>query len=245
MDDDNRRVGLRPRLLPTILAATGFLVLTMLGVWQLDRAEQKRLMSRQYEERAKDAPIRLDGELRDGGDLRYRRVTLTGKYETDRQLLLDNQVHQGVVGFHVVTPLKLAGADLVVLVNRGWVPQGRDRSHLPDIALDVESRVVSGILNRFPQPGIKLGAADPLATGWPRIIQYFDVASLQSEFDSAIFPLLVMLNPDEPNGYVRDWKPPPSRADRHSAYAVQWFALAGTLAILFLFSSYRRRAPRT
>ncbi|MCK7577921.1 MAG: SURF1 family protein [Chromatiales bacterium] len=68
--------------------------------------------------------VRLDGTLQDAGLLRFRRVLAHGRYEPGYQILIDNRVHQGRAGYHVLTPLRLGISDMRVLVNRGWVPVG-------------------------------------------------------------------------------------------------------------------------
>jgi surfeit locus 1 family protein len=56
---------------------------------------------------------------------------------------------------------------------------------------------------------------------------------------------LVLLDPGEPDGYVRDWSPPGFPPIRHIGYAVQWFALALTLFILWVVTNLRRPGDRT
>jgi cytochrome oxidase assembly protein ShyY1 len=51
---------------------------------------------------------------------------------------------------------------------------------------------------------------------------------------------LVLLDPGEPDGYARNWSAPGFPPMRHIAYAVQWFALALTLAVIYVVTNLRR-----
>ena len=103
------------------------------GVWQLDRAEETRVLLGAFDKGAETTPI-----VGVPGDeaidkARYRSITLSGRYLPERQVLLDSIVYDGTAGYQVLTPFDSDG--IVVLVNRGWVDDGGDRSILP--AVDV------------------------------------------------------------------------------------------------------------
>jgi surfeit locus 1 family protein len=67
----------------------------------------------------------------DPESLRYRRVILRGTYDAPRQVLIDNRLHQERAGYHVITPLRLEGSSMHVLVNRGWLPAAADHRIQP------------------------------------------------------------------------------------------------------------------
>ena len=133
--------------------------LARLGVWQLDRLAERRARSATLEARLAAPPLLLSrtgltgegvapmdgGALPDLDPLAYRRVVLRGSFDYAREVALVNQVRQGQLGFHLLTPLVLEGegppgATLApaipapggvtpvpasapaVLVDRGWVP---------------------------------------------------------------------------------------------------------------------------
>jgi len=107
-----------------------------LGFWQLHRAEEKAALNALQEARSQDIAVRLAPEIPEALEpLRFRRVWAEGEYDTARQFLLDNQLQGQAPGYHVLTPLRLAGSGKAILVNRGWVPLGPSRASLPDIAL--------------------------------------------------------------------------------------------------------------
>ncbi|MFX7866142.1 SURF1 family protein, partial [Acinetobacter baumannii] len=101
-----------------------------LGVWQLDRAEQKLALQAAVDAEA-GRPALANGELGSGRPL-HRRVQLRGHWVAERSVWLDNRPMDGQAGYFVVTPLRRTGRSEAILVQRGWVPRDpRDRTRLP------------------------------------------------------------------------------------------------------------------
>lgn len=231
----------RPTWTATLATLLLFPLLLGLGLWQLQRADFKQgLMDRQQQAGALEtlpAEALLAQTL---ADSRYRQVLLQGRY-AERQFLLDNQVRRGQAGYLVLTPLRLAGVDTAVLVNRGWVPVGASRAHLPDIAVSAEARQVRGRLNDPPGLGLHLGEPVAAGPGWPKVIQWVDFGHLGRLLGYTLAPTLVELSPQSDDGFDRHWVDRPQIGpDRHRAYAFQWFSLALLLLVLFLGLSWRQ-----
>ena len=169
-------------------------------------------------------------------------ATADGAY-VDRQLLLDNQVHGQTPGYQVLTPLRLAGGGLVI-VNRGWLPQNPDRRVLPPLPLPGESMKVRGLWRALPQPALRLKTDNcAAAASWPRVVEYPTPQDLTCIYGEPVAPGMLLLNPDAPDGYVREWTQagtsfPPGR---NYGYAAQWFAFAATLFVLFVKLNLKRR----
>jgi len=218
----------------TYAAIFGLLALAVLfaslGTWQLRRAEASRATLAQFASgTADDVLASLPRELDD--DARFRRVALDGELVTQPQFLLDNMLHEGAAGYHVLTALRVEGYPEHVLVNRGWVPAGVDRSVLPDVAVDAGARHVSGRLERLPRPGLRLGE-QPADRGAATVVLQFPTASeLARRLGSPVFDYQLLLDASADDGYVRDWRAPGVAPERHWSYAGQWWALgAGALA---------------
>ena len=232
----------RPGLWPGLLVAAVLVLLIGLGLWQLDRAEQKRALLEDYENRPQQAAVRLDAATPADPEWRYRQAWARGRYDPGRQYLLDNRVHQGRVGYQVLTPLRLAHSDAVVLVNRGWVPQGRTREDLPPLPVASQGVVtVAGMIDYPPADPFTLGEGEARDPGWPKVLQQIDFELLSQQLDARLLPLVLLLGPDQPDGFVRNWAPIPEEFGpaRHVGYAVQWFALALALVILFYWAVRR------
>lgn len=229
----------RPRLVPTLITLVLLPLLLWLAWWQLDRAEQKQALQDRYQRQLSAPPVPLSELSPAAPENRYRRVEVSGEYDTDHQLLLDNQIVDGEVGFHVYTPLLWGEPRQAILVNRGWIALGESRARLPDPSLEQESTTLRGRLAQPANPGIRLGEslAEP---GWPKVVPYVDYPALAEMLDQPLVPAVILLDPEAPDGYHRDWQPRFGvDPQRHTGYAVQWLALAVTLLILFLVFGFR------
>jgi surfeit locus 1 family protein len=228
--------GFAPTLWPT-LAALFFFVLTMwLGNWQSERAETKRALQARYDAALEEAPIHVGNTLLDRDSVLYRRVEVEGTFDDAHTILLDNRVFDGVAGYHVLTPFKIKGSRLAILVNRGWIATGRSRDQLPLIPA--------------PQGLIKLVgvATDPHSryvelmhgTSQGRVWQNLDFERFTASYGSILQPVLLLQTSQAEDGLVRDWPRPDTGISMHVSYAVQWYSLAATLAVLWLVLNVKR-----
>jgi surfeit locus 1 family protein len=198
-----------------------------LAAWQSRRANESRATLAQFASAAaQDAlPEALDDSVR------FHRVSVDGAYVAEPQFLLDNMLHDGAAGYHVLTALRVAGRSERVLVNRGWVPVGPDRAVLPDVAVATGARTVSGRLERLPRPGIRLGEQRAERSDAIVVLQYPTAAELETRLGQPVLDYQLLLDADAADGYVRDWQAPGLAPERHWSYAGQWFALClGALA---------------
>ena len=228
-----------PALHWTLLAALGVALFVSLGRWQLHRAEEKRVLFAGFAA-GSAAAVMLPENFRPIE--RYRRVTASGRYDSSRQFLLDNMTRDGVPGFHVLTPL-LRYDSRVVLVDRGFVPLTGSRSDLPDLRVGEGERTVTGRADHLPQAAVTLAAAP--ATGWPRLVSFPRMPEVAEALSAQVYPQVVLLDADQPDGYLRDWRPPGMAPDRHVAYAVQWFGLAATVLVTWVVLSFKARESAT
>ena len=211
-----------------------------LGQWQLHRAAEKRALIDEFMVRSQARPVELDLANEDLDAMNFLRVRVVGSFEARKQFLLDNQVRNGRVGYSVLTPLRLANGQGVVVVDRGWVPQGQTRDQLPKLDVPRHELQITGTVYVPSGIPLQLGSMDEGEYRWPRTIQYFDFAALSARIGYAVRPLVVRLDPGWPFGYERDWQPVALTPERHVAYAVQWFALAVALVIIFLIVNIKR-----
>ena len=217
-------------------------LLICLGFWQLDRAEEKRRFFAKEQLSEGQSVSQMDLlRAADTEDLRYKKIEITGQYDQQHQYLIDNQIVNRQVGYFVMTPFLLDGMEKAVLVNRGWVALNKQRSVLPELSINTLKASLTGRINAFPVVGIKLAGAEIPTEGWPSVVQVVDVKVLSERLGYSLFPFQIELDSDMENGYIRDWKKtsimPP---EKHIAYAVQWFGLAITLTILFIWMSSKK-----
>ncbi|TDY04091.1 SURF1 family protein [Thiohalophilus thiocyanatoxydans] len=229
----------RPRLWPTVATLILLPVLLWLGFWQLDRAQEKREIEQRYTEQQSRPAVGLN-RLDPADKIEYRRVTVRGHFADERQILLDNQIHQGQAGYHILTPLQIEDSHRYILVNRGWVNGSMQRSKLPEVNTPDDAVALTGRLKMPAGIGIKLGDQSYTDTDWPRVVQWLDIQELEKETGYELYPYILQLDEDQPHGFVREWKIVSSSPEQSTSYAVQWFTLALVLVLIFIFVNSRK-----
>jgi surfeit locus 1 family protein len=233
------------RFRPTWWATLGTLLVGSLfvaaGSWQLGRATEKEALLHDFEAAGALQAMPPPSADADLDALRYRRVRAAGRYDASHQVFLDARIRDGRAGYEVLTPLVTdSGA---ILVNRGWVPANPDRGRLPQIAVGDGARTVEGLLDRLPRPALALAAAAPDGgTGWPRRLLYPQAAELAAALGYPLADFQLLLVAEAPEGYLREWRPAFMAPRQHLGYAVQWFALAVTLVVIYALTSFRKAA---
>lgn len=231
-----RRFRPRPWSVVATLAAVGLCV--GLGSWQLQRAAYKQAVEERFERRLADEYSEYVGGV-DMDDLQFRKLAFRGRYEVAHNFLLDNQVHRGRAGYHVLTPLYLDRSDHILLVDRGWAEWGPRRQPLPAIPAPPQTGTVRGIVFYPSEPALDLGGVG-LGGEWPQLISRIDIDALRAQYSARVLPFVLWLAPEEPGHLVRDWDPVWLPPEKSRAYAVQWFSFAAIVVILFVGLNLRK-----
>ena len=226
----------KPSFGSTIVLALLAALFASLGMWQTSRSAEKFELEHQF---SSAAIMPLTEAIKQ--DRRFAKISTSGKYDSERHILLDNQILQGQPGVHVFTPFYTEDG-ITILVNRGWLALGADRSVLPDVPTLDLSLAISGRLNTFPVPGRLLGDADKLQNDqWPQLVTYLNQADIARALGTTIVPWVVQLAAEDESGFKgRDWQPVYLTSDKHTAYAFQWYALAFVTLVLWVFGGIRR-----
>lgn len=210
-------------------------LLVSLGVWQLNRAEEKQVLLEQWQQEAENLAWQdmVSGDLTSG-----RPVTLTGMYGS-RNWLLDNRTREGAPGYEVLTEFRpLEGPPVVI--NRGWVQAPRTRAELPDIATPEGIFTLEGRISDYPVPPVLVD--QPAAEDqWPRRVQSLSEQAARLEIPELPDRIVRLSGEGQPGAYRADWEPDLMGPQTHYGYATQWFALAVALTILTVVASYRKR----
>ena len=240
------RVGTLPRpWLAVALLATLAAICASLGLWQFGRAGQSRAAAERFESALALPAARL--RTADAADdlLRYRKVEVTGRYVPERQVLIDNIVHRGTAGYYVLTPFEPADRGPWLLVNRGWVAADPARTILPDVYVDGADRRISGVLDRLPAPGLRMGDAVAGDGDAAVVVMSFPtIGALEELLRRRLYGYQLRLDPEEPDGFEREIAPPGLPPERHLGYAVQWWlfgTIAGGAALVIAVRTLRRR----
>ena len=204
-------------------------LLASLGVWQINRADEKRDQAQLVFERLNMLPVAVP-ESTEG--LQYRHIRLQGSFESNKYFLLDNQMVQGRPGYWIIASF-LGDDGRRWLVNRGWVPAPRLREKLPEVVSVEGQLTLVGIL--WPQLGmIPLLAEDVWFETWPKRVQRMNIVRMAAALDNTT-AVEIRLEAGQPGVLKPVELYTGMGADRHLGYAAQWFGLAVVLTVGFVF----------
>ena len=216
------------------------LLFVFLGFWQLRRHDERVGLNEVGESRL-DAPAEDIGELLAGneiGALQYRRVTASGEYAFEHQVLIRSQIYRGTAGFHVVTPLLLDN-DTAVLVNRGWVPLDFERLPSGEVRSPAGQVTIEAWVE-LSQERPPLGPEDP-PEGVIGTLNRVDVDRIAQQIPVALVGFYVVETGEQGQDLPVPLNPPAFDDDGpHLAYAIQWFGFAAVGLVGYFFLARRR-----
>jgi len=241
-----RKMFSRKWLFPTLLVFLGTALCIRLGIWQLDRLEQRRAFNNQVITMRAVPALDLNTESLDGiGSMEWRAVTFTGEYDFENQIAIRNQYHRDQYGYHLLTPLRSNGT--AVLVDRGWIPADGNAAPEDWRKYDEPGAVtVAGQIRLGQSKPAFGGVADaPPADGSPlRVWNNGDVEKIALQMP---YPILkVYVQPDV--NYDDEVPPIPYQPDveltegSHFGYALQWFTFATILFVGYPFFLRKQEA---
>ncbi|MCW8108994.1 SURF1 family protein [Alteromonas ponticola] len=201
-----------------------------LGVWQLDRMNQKqqRLASIAQKEHLGIIPL---AELDRYEDIRDAKVGFTGQTDNQRIFLLDNQIYQGRVGYQVMAPIETNFG--TVLANFGWIEGSVQREVLPTFDLPETLSEFTGYVH-LPSKNPFISETATIASAFPMVIQQVELETLGVFAGKSFLPFTITIDtPDDPQ-FVQQFTPVVMPPEKHFAYAFQWFGLA-TAAVVIIF----------
>ena len=230
----------QPKLIPTLVTVAGVSVMIALGTWQSNKAQQKQTLQDSYDARAAQPAERITQKLVDPEIFRYKKVAVRGHFETTNQILLDNRVYNEQAGYHVITPFQIQGGERYVLVNRGWVPLGKNRAELPELSTPVGIQEVSGVAVLPPSKIYELQPPEAINGDWQVVWQNMDMERYRNAVPFQLQPIIIQMDKDSLGGFVREWPRPDTRIQTHLGYAFQWFGMAAMLAIFYVVTNLKK-----
>ncbi len=213
----------------------------LLGRWQWSRFEEKDVRATALEHNYSAAPVplrsvlpQLDTEL--GEPRIWTHVTVTGRYAALAPLLVRNRTLDSALGYEVLAPFQVDGGG-VLMVSRGWVPNGATATDLPTVPpTPLQSLTVTGWL--------KPGEPDfdrSLPAGQLASVNLDDAAAA---LGTPVYAAYLVLQAEAPTDAgaapARPTALPAPEPDRgpHLAYAIQWWltALLGVALLVMIIS---------
>ncbi len=216
-----------------------------LGMWQYNKADARRTLQSQLNTSLNEPAVALPAKISALEGWRYKRVKFTGTYDTRYQLLLDNQVHNTVAGYHVLTPMQVDGSDAYVLINRGWIERSTAKVgevlKAPTIETPLGKQQIEGDIGMPANKFFTMDTPPDAAEKWQLVWQNLDMARYAKSVPFTMQPYVVRLSASSnAGGFVRDWPPPGERVHMHLGYAYQWFGFALTLLVIYIVLNIKK-----
>ena len=214
-----------------VVAATA--VMVRLGIWQLDRLEQRRVFNTQVESSRAQDVLDLNQRLPENIEqMEWREVQFTGEYDFANQVAIRNQYHGNEYGYHLMTPLLSQGT--AVLVDRGWIPADGNSTSADWRKYDEpgEVKVVGQIRLGQGKPALG-GIADALPADGSKLEVWnnADIKQIASQLPYPALNVYIQESPDSSD----EMPPIPFQPELeltegpHAGYALQWFTFAAIL----------------
>lgn len=228
------------RIVPPVAAVAATVLFVNLGLWQLDRAAEKKALEASFASEADYREVDADAT-----PVPLERVEATGRFLDARQVLVDNIVKNGRLGYYVITPLEISRGGELLLVNRGWVDRSEVESGNADLALSGDRDIVRGRAGNLPRVGVRGGPGFADDGGdWPRVGVYPTAEEVADQLERDVLPWTLLLADDDERGFERDWRPVQSGPSTHYGYAVQWFGMALAVIVIAAWNWWPRRRKK-
>ena len=224
-------------LWPTLAAIAGVAATVALGNWQLGRGQDKAALAQRIAVANRDAQIELSQTEARAEDVAWHRVEARGRFDPKYAVLIDNRILHGVVGYQVVMPLRIAGGERHVLVNRGWVAATGSRDILPQIKTPPEEVLITGLATVPSKRYLEL--SKQVAEG--KVWQNLTLERYRAAMPLALQTVVIQQESEIDDGLKREWSAPDLGIDKHYGYAFQWFAMAAAIVIIYLVCNVRKR----
>ncbi|MEZ9578249.1 MULTISPECIES: SURF1 family protein [unclassified Vibrio] len=249
--DDEHKFRSKGFWIAVVLTVVSVGVLIKLGLWQLDRGNEKLRYEQQLTERAQLSSQPLDVVISE-----MRELSLSNQESLNPQplnglkadvelvntsglmLLLDNQINQGTVGYVIYMLGKVRLEDEnQLLIDLGFVPASNDRRELPQLGtITVPTKMSGRLYTRSVNPlSHELG----LENTTPNRIQNLNIAALSQYTGQEVLPFVFQPQSLDSWPYEMLWRPTAMRSEKHFGYSFQWFVMAAVLLFLMLLIGYR------
>jgi surfeit locus 1 family protein len=227
----------RKRIIPSLVVILAMGVMIRLGIWQLNRLDQRRLFNTHYMEQISQIPLELTPQTIDIDlkTMEYRDINVSGVYDFTSEVAIRNQSWQNQAGINLLTPLIITGSDLAIFIDRGWIPLDAYISgNWQEFSVDGEVNIRGIIRNSQLAPPLG-GRPDPtpkpgeILKAW----NFTNIEAISQQIPYPVAEVYIQQSPDP------SWTELPHRSQPeievsegpHMSYAIQWFTFSPILGI--------------
>ncbi len=260
-----------PQLMPktrTVLAVTLLAVVgatcIALGIWQLNRATERRAIASSIQQGQAMTALDLNVSVTDPVQIKnWTPAKVQGQWRGDLSVLLDNRNLEGRPGLWLATPLVMTDGR-AVLVLRGWFARPLGDQKAPVIATTPGVQQISGELAEhvprmfelwsssrassnnfgFKPQAVASTQIESVDTAKLQRVQNLSLAELSDQSGLNFLPVVLLQTSASNDGLIRVWPKPSVDADKNTGYAMQWFGFATICLIALLAMAWRIRRNR-
>jgi len=218
-----------------LLVLTG---LIRLGLWQLERAQEKMSLQNTYMEMGTDQAVPVDdvpmsGLENDARNIQNLHVNATGEFLNEKTIFLIYQTYEDNIGYEVITPFKLDSSEKIVFVSRGWILANTYEETKEKVQPILGKHTIQGqVFVPTPKQADRTNNIDLTNVRWPLELRYLNTLEIAHLFDETYFPYEVRLDEGQPGVLIRHWPTVMVDTSRNFSYSLQWFAIAIALLIV-------------
>lgn len=230
----------RPTFWATVFTIPALIILLGLGTWQVQRLFEKEEQIALRQERALGEAQPLPESFPEPGAVEFTRVALSGEFLHGEEFYLGARTESGRVGLNVVTPFKLDDGR-VILVNRGWVPEG-NRDPATRAEGQIEGPVeIEALLRTDGWKGVDF--ARPPNNPEERFYFWLDLPVMAEGVEEG--PMITEVYADAvasevPGGLPIGGQTRIQLPNDHLEYAITWYSFAVILLVIYFLFHYRR-----
>ncbi|WP_102545100.1 SURF1 family protein [Vibrio splendidus] len=256
--DDEHKFRSKGFWIAAVLTVVSVSILIKLGMWQLDRGNEKLRYEHQLTERARQSSRSLDMVISEWQDSRLPaqeslnpqalnglKVDVEIVNKSGLILLLDNQINQGKVGYviYMLGEVRFEGGkqsiadEKQLLIDLGFVAASRDRRELPQLgSMTVPTKMSGRVYTRSVNP---LSHELALENTIPKRIQNLNITALSEHTGQEVLPFIFQPQSLDSWPYEMLWRPTAMKSEKHFGYSFQWFVMATVLLFLMMLVGYR------
>lgn len=224
-----------------------------LGIWQLDRANEKQSLQSMIDQRSQLTPLSLNMPFEEFAP--YQIVQATGQYLMKDSILIAGMNHQNEQGFYLITPFEIMASRSVIMVNRGWLPQEKNPVSFPKFKTPRDVLTIEGHLNHPELKPISQARSTNALSATPPLWNYLDIDFFSQLHGYSVLPLVLKLKmngqtrtiastpvPREETelSLVKDWPKYDSKHNEHTNYASLWFIFSLLGLFTYIAISFKK-----
>jgi len=218
---------------PTIVTLLIVYVMFTLGQWQYEKGEYISNQQNKINERRYLPPVSMEELPHEQEDRIFVPVIVRGVFDTEHHFYFDNRIVNGFAGYDIFTPFRMDDGN-TVLVNRGWLKQGRTRQDMPEF--ETVSSMVSfrALMDRPPSKDFMLADNVHSNISWPMVLQYIDTQEISGMLGYEVMPMVLRLDKEADHGFYREIPVLNLDSAKNTGYAFQWYAMLVALLVIYI-----------